>query len=141
AVDTMGGLAVELGREAKGLAESALALTAVTEESLREMIVADESDAWALAELTKVREQAGDYKEVFALLTRQAELVADESSIRDLRHRAAEVAREHIGEEERAIEIYESIFEDDPGDVRASSALRELYGKADMPRKLLALLA
>jgi tetratricopeptide (TPR) repeat protein len=105
------------------------------------MLAADESDAWAVAELTKVREKAGDFKEVFDLLVRQAELAADGSAIRDLRHEAAAVAREKLGDDARAIDLYSQIFEDEPGDERASTALRELYAKGAHHKDLLQLLS
>ncbi|MGK4007849.1 tetratricopeptide repeat protein [Sorangium sp. So ce1036] len=140
ALDGMEGVAGELRREAKELAERALGDRELVEAILREMIAADEGDTWALAELTKVREQAGDHKEVFRLLVRQAELYAAADRIRDARHAAAVVAREKLGDEAAAIELYETLFEADPGDARAATALRELYAKSGKHKELLALL-
>lgn len=141
ALDGLQGAPADLRREAKTLAETVLADAELVEAILREMIAADESDAWAVAELAKVREKAGDYKEVFDLLVRQAELAADGARIRDLRHEAATVAREKLGDDARAIDLYSQIFEDEPGDTRASFALRELYAKGGLHKDLLQLLS
>jgi tetratricopeptide (TPR) repeat protein len=110
------------------------------EAILREMLAADEGDAWALSELTKVREAAGDWKEVFSLLSRQAELFAEPDKVRGARHAAAAVARERLGDDAAAIELFETIFDDDPTDERAAVALRDLYAKAGKHKELLKLL-
>ncbi|MFO0763004.1 MAG: tetratricopeptide repeat protein [Byssovorax sp.] len=141
ALDGLQGSPADLRREAKTLAETVLSDAALVEAILREMIAADDSDAWALAELTKVREAAGDFKEVFTLLVRRAELAADATEIRDLRHAAAAVAREKLGDDEKAIDLYSQIFEDEPSDTKASTALRELYAKVGRHKDLLALLS
>jgi tetratricopeptide (TPR) repeat protein len=141
ALDGLSGSSADLRREAKGLAEKVLSDAALVEAILREMIASDESDAWALAELALVREKAGDFKEVFDLLVRQADLAADGAAIRDKRHAAAAVAREKLSDDARAIDLYSQIFEDEPADTRASTALRELYGKVGKHKELLGLLS
>lgn len=132
--------ASELRREAKVVAETTLGDKALAEAILREMLEADDGDLWALAELTKLREEAGDHAEAFALLTKQASLAAEASEIRELRHRAAAVARDRLGDEARAVELYEAIVEDEPHDEKASEALRALLTKAGEHRKLYELL-
>src|SRR6185437_11788166 len=129
ALDGLQGSPADLRREAKGLAQTVLKDDALVEAILREMIAADDSDVWALGELTVVREKAGDHKEVYSLLVRQAELVADGAAIREKRHAAAAVAREKLGDDAKAIDLYSQIFEDEPSDTTASTALRELYAK------------
>ena len=104
------------------------------------MLAADESDAWALAELTRVREAAGDHAEVLKLLTRRAEIEADGEEVRRLRHQAAEVARDRLDDASAAIGLYQAIFEDQPGDDRAAVALRALYEKTGRSKDLLELL-
>ena len=141
ALDGLSGSPAELRREAKRLAGEVLKDDALVEAILREMIRSDESDAWAIAELTTVREKAADWKEVLDLLVRQAELAADGALIRDKRHAAAAVAREKLGDDARAIDLYSQIFEDEPSDTRASTALRELYAKVGKHKELLALLS
>lgn len=141
ALDGLQGMAGDIRREAKGLAESVLKDDALAEAILRDMIAADENDAWALAELAKLREKAGDWKEVFSLVVRQSELAAEADKVRDLRHQAAKIARDNLSDNAKAIELYETIFEDEPSDTRASEALRDLYGKTNKPKELLKLLS
>ncbi len=140
ALDGLQHQAADLRREAKGLAEGVLADNTLSEAILRDMIKADDNDAWALAELTKVREKADDFKEVYTLLVRQAEIAAEGEKIREIKHRAAAVAREKLADDKKAIELYGQIFEDDPNDTKASDALRELYAKGGKNKELLEVL-
>ncbi|MFT3775594.1 MAG: tetratricopeptide repeat protein [Minicystis sp.] len=140
ALDALSGSSSDLRREAKTLAQTVLEDDALVEAILREMLASDENDVWALAELTTVREKVGDYKEVLSLLVRQADLAADANSIRATRHAAAAVAREKLGDDEKAIDLYSQIFEDEPSDTRASAALRSLYAKVGKNKELLGLL-
>jgi len=140
-LDGLGHLSSELRREAKGLAETVLADDALVEAILREMIQTDDGDLWALSELTKVREKAEDHKEVFDLIVRRIELRADASLIRGLRHQAAEVARDKLGDDANAIDLFSQAFEDEPTDTKASDALRALYTKGGKWKDLLDLLA
>lgn len=130
----------DLRREAKSIAESQLADDALSEEILREMLAADDGDAWALAELTVLRRKAGAVKETFTLLVRRTEVAADGATIAALRHEAALLARNELQDLPGAIELYDQIFEEDPSDEKASLALRELYqetGKHHELKKLL----
>lgn len=116
----------ELYREARRLADVA-GDSPLAESLVRELLEQDDANAWALAELTELRERAGDFAETFRLLSRRADLGASGSEVRELRHRAASLAREKLDQQKDAISIYEQLFEDDPQDRAASSALRELY--------------
>ena len=140
ALDALVGASSDLRREAKTLAETVLHDDALVEAILREMLATDENDGWALGELTTVREKASDYQEVLSLLVRQADLAADGATIRATRHAAAAVAREKLADDEKAIDLYSQIFEDEPADARASAALRDLYAKVKKHKELLALL-
>jgi tetratricopeptide (TPR) repeat protein len=131
----------ELRKEAKGIAESALEDSDLAEAILREMIEADDGDRWAMSELALLREKAEDYQEVYDLLVRQAELSAQADLLSELRHRAAEVASEKLGDKKAAIALYEQLFEDTPRDEKASTALRALYAGEGMQSELLALLS
>ena len=111
------------------------------EAILREMIEADDSDLWALGELTLVREKAGDFKEVYSLLVRQAELTLEADKVKEVRRRAAEVAKDKLGDDAAAIELYDTIFDADPDDKAAADALRALYAKTGRHKDLLALLS
>jgi golgin subfamily B member 1 len=129
----------DLRREAKSIAEG-LGDDALSEEIVREMLKADEADAWALAELTTLRRKAGATKEVYDLLVRRTEVAVDGATIASLRHEAALVARGELKDLGSAIELYDQLFEDDPNDERASLALRELYQEAGKHKELKKLL-
>jgi tetratricopeptide (TPR) repeat protein len=123
-------------KEAKTLAETTLADPALAENVLRDLLVEDEGDLWALEELGRVREAAGAWEEVVDLLLKRADLEADGKTIADLRHRAAKVAREHLSDPARAAKLYEELFEADPADTEASGALRELYASMGKQKEL-----
>jgi tetratricopeptide (TPR) repeat protein len=116
-----------LFREAERLAEKTLFDAALAEDVVRQMLREDEADLWALEELSRMRENAGDYKELLALLGRRAELTTDGSALLSLRHRAAEVARDKLDDASRAIDLYEAILDTEPSDERAAAALRAIY--------------
>jgi len=130
----------ELRKEAKSIAQDQLSDLVLAEAILRDMIKADEADAWALSELTTLRRKAGDGKETFQLLVRRTELAQDASSISALRHEAAQAARDDLKDQVAAIDLYEQIFEEEPTDERASRALRDLYAESGKKKELLKLL-
>jgi tetratricopeptide (TPR) repeat protein len=129
----------ELFRQAKALAEGSGDLAAA-EAVLRELLAQDDTNAWALAELCRLREASGDYTETFKLTVRQAELLADAGSVRELRRRAAEIARDRLSDAPKAIELFEQLFEDDPNDQAAAAALRSLYPSVGRHQELGSLL-
>jgi tetratricopeptide (TPR) repeat protein len=126
-------------QEAKNLAEG-LGDEALAEATLRQLLQENDADLWALEQLTALREKAGDWKEATELLLKSADLVTDGNEITRLRHRAAELLREKIGDKGGAIKLYEDLFENDPGDTRASSALRVLYDETHKTPELARLL-
>ena len=125
----------ELYRQAKGLAEAS-GDAAAAEAVLRELLALDDTNLWALAELCKLREAAGDFAETFKLTVRQAELSADAGSVRAFRRRAAELARDKLSDVAKATELFEQLFEDDPSDRDAAAALRALYPSANRHQEL-----
>ncbi|MFO0565830.1 MAG: hypothetical protein U0263_09215, partial [Polyangiaceae bacterium] len=129
----------ELYREAKSMAEAA-GDSELTESVVRELLEQDDANTWALAELTTLCENAGEFAETFALLTRRAEILGGGGEVRELRHRAANLAREKLDKPADAIGIYEQLFEDEPEDRVASGALRELYASASRWENLARLL-
>lgn len=116
----------DLYREAKRLADG-LEDATLAEAVVRELLEQDDANAWALGELTELSAKAGDYPETYRLLTRRAEIGAGGSEVRELRHRAAAIAREKLSRPDDAVSIYEQLFEDEPEDRVAAAALRELY--------------
>lgn len=131
----------ELAREAAEVAEVTLADAKLAEEVLRELLAENEADAWANGELTRLRENAGDYEEVVALLLKRAEADPDGEQALGLRHRAAEVAEGRLGDRDRAVALYEEILEQERGDARAQERLRALYGELGKYNELARLLA
>ncbi len=130
----------DLFREAKGLAESALADPKLAEEVLRQLIEADGSYLWAFEELTRLREAAGDYKEVVELLQRRADLTASGPDVLKIKHEAAQVYATRLGDDAGATTMFEEILEADPFDKVAAEALRGLYRKSDRFQDLVDLL-
>ncbi len=117
---------VTLYRRAKELSDG-LGDRDLSEAVLRELLARDDGNVWALGELTRLRDEAGDAKEVLSLLTRQIDLAGGDAEARALRHRAALIARGKLDDSATAVELYERLFEDDPTDAIAAQALRELY--------------
>jgi tetratricopeptide (TPR) repeat protein len=126
----------ELLREAKTLAETTVGDRELAEAALRDLVAEDEGDTWALEELTKLRAAAGDDAEVVKLLLRRAELVPDGGEALGLRHEAAAVITDKLGEKARATKLYEEILDAEPTDERAAAALRTLYGDAGRDKDL-----
>jgi tetratricopeptide (TPR) repeat protein len=120
----------DLYRQAKQLAD-AQNDAALGEAILRDLLEQDDTNLWALGELTRLREEAGDYRETFELLVRRSELRAQGDVVRELRHKAAALARDHLDENDGAIALFDQLFEDDPNDAEASRALRDLYATTE----------
>jgi tetratricopeptide (TPR) repeat protein len=130
----------DLLREAKEIAQTALSDSELAEAVLRDLLAVDDGDRWALEELTKIREAAADHHEVARLLLRRADLADDGAEVSTLKHRAATLYAETLGSKDRAVELYEMLFENDGEDAVAATKLRELYadlGKRDELVKLL----
>jgi hypothetical protein len=123
-------------REAQGLAEKTVGDRALAEAVLRDILAEDEADAWALEELTRLREAAGDHGEVVKLLLRRAELASDGAHIVELKKRAADVLETKLDGAAQATSLYEEIFEQEPGDEGAAAKLRSLYEKTGRQKDL-----
>jgi tetratricopeptide (TPR) repeat protein len=130
----------DLLRKAKSIAEGSLGDRELAEAALRDLVAEDEGDIWAYEELTKLRATAGDDAEVVRLLLRRAELADDGATAVALKHEAAGVLGSKLGDEKRAIALFEEILDADPEDARAAAALRSLYGKAGRDKDLARLL-
>jgi len=119
----------ELYRQAQALAVT-LGDAELAESVLRELLGQDDANLWALAELTRVSEARGNFQETFELLVKRSELGADAGTVRSLRQRAAEIARDKLNLPAKSILLYEQLFEDEPNDSEAPDALRALYARA-----------
>ncbi|MCL2725127.1 MAG: tetratricopeptide repeat protein [Polyangiaceae bacterium] len=129
-----------LAREAVELAENVVGDTKLAEAVLRDLLIENEIDTWANEELTRLREQAGDYAQVVELLLRRAENESDGLRANEFRHRAADVAASKLGDFDRAAYLYEEILEREPGDTHAQGRLRVLYAELGKPAELAKLL-
>lgn len=118
----------DLYRKAEELALAA-SDTSLAEQIVRELLERHDQHAWALTELMRLREAAGDHAEVYKLLERLMDVVLDGSEATALRHRAAGLARDKLGKTEEAVGHFERLFEDDPLDAKAASGLRDLYAQ------------
>jgi tetratricopeptide (TPR) repeat protein len=130
-------------REAKELAQGTVADAALAEATLRDVLAEDEADAWALEELGRLREAAGDWAEVVTLLLKRAEIATDGGDAAagiTLKQRAATVRIEKLEDTTGAIALYEEILEAEPSLGDAATTLRGLYAKAGMDRDLAKLL-
>jgi tetratricopeptide (TPR) repeat protein len=130
----------ELYQEAKTLAQASVGDAALAESVLRDLLAEDEADAWALDELTLLREAAGDHEEVVKLLGRRADQAADGVAALALKHAAATVILERIQDADRAVAAYEEIWDAEPNDEVAAAQLRRLYAETANHRKLAKLL-
>jgi golgin subfamily B member 1 len=122
--------------EAKVLAETIVNDRALAEAVLRDLLAEEDTNAWALEELGKLREAAGDFAEVVKLLLRRAELADVPEQQITLKHRAAVLAGSELSDTPRAIELYEQILEQDPNDEDAAARLRTLYAAAGKQKEL-----
>jgi hypothetical protein len=124
----------EIYRRAKQLADGE-GDAKLAEEVLRELLSHDDSNLWALAELTNLREQAGDWRETFDLTVRRSELRAQGDAVRELRHRAASIARASRRASACRRHLRAAV-RSDPMDRDASAALRQLYAAAGRDQDL-----
>ncbi len=121
----------DFAREAAGLAETVVLDRQLAAETLREWLAdfRHRGDAWASGELIRLRESEGDHEEVIRVLLTRAEVECerDRATAKELRHRAAVVLSDSLGDRERASRLYEEILVHDPDDVQAQVRLRALF--------------
>ncbi|MEO8799338.1 MAG: tetratricopeptide repeat protein, partial [Polyangiaceae bacterium] len=129
----------DLLRESKEVAQAA-GDAELAEACLRDFLAVDENDTWAIEELTKLRENANDSAEVVKLLLRRADLESDASEVSGLRHKAANLYADTLGQKEKAVELFEKLYADDGEDAEAAAKLRALYASLDKKDELVQLL-
>ena len=94
---------------------------------------------WAIERLAHLYEQDSQPRAVLETLVAGNALPFEPSVQRDLRRRAARIAIDPLGDDELAIELYGSLFADDPQDAEAVERLAATYEKHGRSRELLAL--
>ncbi len=118
----------ELFREAFALAES-ISEHEMAAGVVEELLAIDPANAWALGTMAGRSEAAGNYEDAVSYMLRLADTTFQGDELLVLKHRAAEICRMELANAPRAIELYESLFEDDVSDRRASNALMQLYAQ------------
>ncbi len=94
---------------------------------------------WAIERLVRLHEQDADSRAVLDVLVAGDALPFPPDVRRDLRRRAARIAQGPLGDDDRAIALYGSLFDDDPHDAEAVEKLAATYAKHGRARDLLSL--
>jgi tetratricopeptide (TPR) repeat protein len=94
---------------------------------------------WAVAELARIHEDDGHPDKTVDLLTATARLPWEADEARRMLHDAARIARDGMHDDGRATHLYEGLFDSDPGDLAATSALVALYETHEKLAELLRL--
>ncbi len=102
-------------------------------------IPAPEYLKWALDELIRIHNEEGDPEKIVDLLVESTKLPFETETRRAMRRRAARVAVERIGDVERAIKLYEQLYDEDTSDADAERSLIELLGAQGKKQELLTL--
>ncbi len=94
---------------------------------------------WAIERLVRLHEQDGNPRAVLEVLVGGDALAFATTIRRDLRRRAARIALDPLGDDERAIALYGALFDDDPHDLEAVDRLAYTYDKLGRLPELLSL--
>lgn len=94
---------------------------------------------WALSELVRIHNEEGSAERIVELYKNAAKLPFSRERKRALKHEAARVALERLGDTDTALALYAELFEETPTDALAASQLAELYTTLDRPNDLLTL--
>ena len=100
----------------------------------------DANRADALTELAEVVKRKGDHKEYARLLSRQAQLEANEARRAELLKELGRTYAKELGSDEQAIAAYLKVLEVDRDNKAALDALEALYSKSEMWDELAELL-
>jgi tetratricopeptide (TPR) repeat protein len=94
---------------------------------------------WAIERLAKLHERDGDTSAVVAVLMQGDALPFERDVRRGMRRRAARIALDRLGDDERALALYLALFDEDPHDEEAVQRLAAIYGAHGRTRELLSL--
>lgn len=100
---------------------------------------ADKTALWALDELIRIETEAGHTKEAIDLLVEGSRLPIAPLESRAMRRRAGDLAREVLGDESRAMKLYQSIADESLEDGETVDRLAAMYEKRGRLPELLAL--
>jgi tetratricopeptide (TPR) repeat protein len=82
---------------------------------------------WAIETMARLHEEAGDIPSMVTVLISGDKLSLSPEVRRVMRRRAASLILDHLGDAERAIELYLSILEEVPGDAEVAGRLASVY--------------
>ena len=94
---------------------------------------------WAVDELVRIYNEEGDAEKIVDLLVEAARLPFELETTRAMLHQAARVSVDRLGDLERAIGLFRSLFDSDSGDTHAARELVSLYSSLGRREELLAL--
>jgi tetratricopeptide (TPR) repeat protein len=94
---------------------------------------------WAIETMARLHEEAGDIASMARVLISGDKISFSPEVRRVMRRRAASLLLEHLGDHERAIELYLSILEEVPGDAEVVGKLASVYVAHDRRQDLLRL--
>ena len=100
----------------------------------------DPSNDAALAGTIGLYRKAQSWQELVTMLLSRAEASANPAKARDWRAEAADVVHKKLGDTDRAVEIFEGIFKNDPAHPETASALEGIYREKKSWKKLVKLL-
>jgi golgin subfamily B member 1 len=116
-------------RRAAQVAESALGDVDTSAACHEAILEADGSDPESLAELGRIREQQGRHAEVVDLLARRVDVAADPQERLALRRRMAELYAGPLESQDKAVEAFQGVLDEDPTSLEAIESLERLYEK------------
>jgi tetratricopeptide (TPR) repeat protein len=91
------------------------------------VVESEPADEVALEGMTHIYQKAQQWSELGMVLTRRADAAATPAQARQLRAEAAEILELRLNDTAGALDLYEQIFNEDPGQVKASDALARIY--------------
>jgi tetratricopeptide (TPR) repeat protein len=100
---------------------------------------ADKTALWALDQLVALELDAGHVVEAIDLLSQGARLPVDPPLARAMRRRAGDLAREKLGDEDRAMRLYQAIVDESLEDGETVDRLAAIYEARGRIPELLAL--
>jgi predicted Zn-dependent protease len=92
---------------------------------------------WAIESLARLHEEEGDARSVVDVLVQGDSLPFELGVRRGMRRRAAQIALDRLGDDERAITLYLALFDEDPHDEEAAQRLASSYVRQGRTRELL----
>lgn len=95
------------------------------------VLTVDPSSAGALEGLTQVYRRAQQWQELGQVLISRADRAPTAAEARDLRAEAADLLETRLNDAGRARDLYEVIFNEDPGHEKATEALARIYQRLE----------